>query len=147
MKLRIKGSSLRLRVSRSEGTRLIQTGRLEETVRFAREDRAKLTHALELSVRNMEISLRYRPQEVTVTLPTLEARRWFESDQVGLYRNADVEHEVLAVTVEKDFACLNGPDADSEDACENPNRGSLAERVHSQAVQVAELGQEAYSTR
>ena len=32
MKLRIKGNSLRLRVSRSEVTRLIDTGHIEETI-------------------------------------------------------------------------------------------------------------------
>jgi len=123
MKLRIKGNSLRLRASRSEAARLIQTGRLQETIQFALEDNAKLRYALELSTEAMEITLRYRPQEVTVTLPTLEARRWFESDQVGLYRVAAIGNETVALAVEKDFACLDGSDADSEDAYENPNRG------------------------
>lgn len=84
MKLRIKGNSLRLRALRSEAARLIQTGRLQETIQFAREDSAKLSYALEFSAGVMEMTLRYRPQEVTVRLPTLEARRWFESDEVGV---------------------------------------------------------------
>jgi hypothetical protein len=119
MKMRIKGNSLRLRVSRSEAARLIQTGRLEEAIGFSPEDSAKLTYALELSAAAMEMNSRFRPQEITVTLPTLEARQWFKSDQVGLFSEAEVGNETSVLAVEKDFACLDDSEADSEDAyCE-----------------------------
>jgi hypothetical protein len=121
MKLRIKGNSLRLRVSRSETTRLMQTGRIEETILFGAEDDAKLTYALEHSGATTELSVRYRPLEVAVMLSTEEARRWSNSDQVGFYRDIAIRGEVLAVLVEKDFACLDGSDADNEDTFENPN--------------------------
>lgn len=104
MKLRIKGNSLRLRVSRSEAARLIQFGRLEEAIGFSPADSAKLRYALELSAAAMEMNSRFRPLEITVTLPTLEARQWFKSDQVGLYREAEVGNEASVLTVEKDFA-------------------------------------------
>ena len=123
MKLRIKGNSLRLRVSRSDTTRLMQTGRIEETIRFGAEDDAKLTYALEHSAATTELSVRYRPLEITVMISTEEARRWSDSDQVGCYRAMAIRGEVLAVLVEKDFACLDGSDADNEDAFENPNSG------------------------
>ena len=111
MKLRIKGNSLRLRVSRSEAARLIQTGRLEEAIGFSPEDSAKLTYALEPSAAAMEMNSRFRPQEITVALPTLEARQWFKSDQVGfksdqvgLNREAEVGNEASVLAVGKDFA-------------------------------------------
>ena len=104
MKLRIKGNSLRLRVSRSEAARLIQTGRLEEAIGFSPEDSVKRTYALELSDAAMEMNSRFRPQENTATLPTLEARQWFKSDQVGLYREAEVGDEASVLAVERDFA-------------------------------------------
>jgi hypothetical protein len=44
MKLRIKGNSMRLRVSRSEVTRLLAGDRLEETIRFGPETRARFTY-------------------------------------------------------------------------------------------------------
>jgi len=115
---------LRLRVSRSEMARLMQAGRIEETIRFAPENDAKLTYALERSAAATEICVRYRPQEVTVTLPAEDARRWYEGNQAGLDRDVDLGDQVLAVLVEKDFACLNGSDEDNEDAFENPNRGA-----------------------
>lgn len=121
MKLRIKGNSLRLRVSRSDTELLMRTGRVAETIRFAIDNDAKLTYALEHSIAKPEICVQYQPWEVTVTLPTEEARRWSQGDQVGLYRDFALGEEVLAVLVEKDFACLDGSEADNEDAFENPN--------------------------
>jgi hypothetical protein len=83
---------------------LIQTGRLEEAIGFSPEDSANLTYALELSAAAMEMNSRFRPQEIMVTLPALEARQWFKSDQVGLYREAEVGNEASVLAVEKDFA-------------------------------------------
>ena len=123
MKLRIKGNSLRLRVSRSDTTRLMQTGRIEETILLGAEDDAKLTYALEHSATTTELSVRYLPLEVTVMLSTEEARRWSDSDQVGCYRDIAIRGKILAVLVEKDFVCFDGSDADNEDAFENPNTG------------------------
>jgi Family of unknown function (DUF7009) len=48
MKLRIKGNSLRLRVTRSELTKVVNSGCIEETIHFASDQQAKLTCALEL---------------------------------------------------------------------------------------------------
>ena len=47
MKLRIKGNSLRLRVSRSEFTRFLSQSRIEETIHFGPGPEAKLTYGLE----------------------------------------------------------------------------------------------------
>ncbi|MDE3187446.1 MAG: hypothetical protein KGM96_07980 [Acidobacteriota bacterium] len=124
MKLRIKGNSLRLRVSPSEMARLMQVGRIEGTIRFAIEDDAKLTYALEHSAAQAEMSVRYRLQEVTVTLSTEDAHRWLEGKQVGLHREYAIGGELLVVLVEKDFACLDGSDADNADAFVNPKHGT-----------------------
>ena len=125
MKLRIKGNSLRLRVSRSELARLMQTGRIEETIRFAPEKDAKLTYAVEQSADHEAMTVRWRPQEVAVLLPVEDARGWSEGEEVGLYRDCRVGDEILALLVEKDFACLDRMDADNEDRFPNPNQGRV----------------------
>jgi uncharacterized protein DUF7009 len=125
VKLRIHGNSLRLRLSRSETARLVQAGRIEETIRFAPGKEATLTYALEHSIDHKAMSVRWRPQEVTVILPAEEAREWVEGDQVGMCCNCAVGEEMLALLVEKDFACLEGTDADNEDTFPNPNRGAI----------------------
>jgi len=125
MKLRIKGDSIRLRVSPSEVARLKQSGRIEETVHFASEPEAKLTYALEHTITEREISVRYRPQEVTVVLSTERFRKWAESQQVEVQGSRDFGDTQLALLVEKDFACLAPNHADNEDTFENPNKGKV----------------------
>ena len=125
MKLRIKGNSLRLRVSPSEMARLLENGRIGETIRFAPQEDAKLTYALEHASIEQEISVRYRAQEVTVVLSTESARKWAEAERVGVSGTFDVGHDRLALLVEKDFACLDGNDVDNEDTFSNPNGGVI----------------------
>ncbi|MGO9339352.1 MAG: DUF7009 family protein [Terracidiphilus sp.] len=124
MKLRIKGNSLRLRVSPADMARLFENGRIEETVRFAPRDDAKLTYALEHAATEKEISVRYRAQEVTVLLSTESARKWADGEQVGVYGTFDVGQGQLALAVEKDFACLDRDEANNQDAFPNP-KGSV----------------------
>jgi hypothetical protein len=121
MKLRILGNSLRLRLSRTDLARLIETGRIEATIHFAAESDARLTYALECSNAVQEMSLRWRPQEIAVLLPAHQASRWAESGQVGISSNCAAGNEVLALLVEKDFSCLHGSEADNQDAFPNPN--------------------------
>jgi len=125
MKLRIKGNSLRLRVSPSEMARLLENGRIEETIRFAPQEGAKLTYALERASTEQEISVRYQAQEVTVVLSTEVTRKWAEGERVGVSGTFDVGHDQLALLVEKDFACLDGNDVDNEDTFSNPNSGVI----------------------
>ena len=120
MKLRVKGNSLRLRVAPSEMARLLDTGRIEETVRFASQPDAKLTYALEHVPAEQDISVRYRPQEVTVVLSTENARKWAQSEQVSVSGTVDIGQETLDLLVEKDFACLDRSDEDDKDRFSNP---------------------------
>jgi len=125
MKLRIKGNSLRLRVTRSELSQMMRNGRIENTIQFAPEKDASLTFVLERSMDQSELTVRYRPQEVTIAIPFEEACLWASSDQVRISRDLNVGDRVLAVLVEKDFACLDGRDKDDDDTFTNPNQGSV----------------------
>jgi hypothetical protein len=125
MKLRIKGNSLRFRVSPSEMARLLETGRIEETIHFGSEDGASLTYALERSPCAQAISVRYRPQEVTVEIPTKDARVWADGEQVGLYGESGTRAGTLELAVEKDFACLDKDDEQNADTYPNPKQGAV----------------------
>lgn len=124
MKLRIKGNSLRLRVSRSELATLIQSGAIEDTIHFAMAPNAKLTYALRHGSAASEIQVEYLPQQVVVVLPTDVAGRWAASDQVGIYGSSETGAGALEIGVEKDFACLDGNPLD-DDAFPNPNAESV----------------------
>jgi hypothetical protein len=105
--------------------RLLQTGRIEEVIHFAPEQEAKLTYALEHAVTDEEISVRCRPQEVTVVLSTEGAHKWAAGNQVGVHGIHKVGDGELELLVEKDFACLDKKDADNEDTFANPNSGAI----------------------
>ena len=120
MKLRIKGNSLRLRVSRSELARLMSVGHIEETIQFAPASDARLTYALAVREAGDDIGLEYRDQAVTVVLSPAVARRWAESEDVGIYGDGRV-----ALLVEKDFACMDGNGPEDSDAFPNPKAGMV----------------------
>jgi hypothetical protein len=122
MKLRIKGNSIRLRVTQSELTKLIATGRIEETIYFTSSAESGLTYALEHAVDAPRTYLRYQPLEVAIILPQNLAQSWAESNQTGIYDSVDLGPQgTLELIVEKDFACLDLSDADNEDTFPNPN--------------------------
>lgn len=124
MKLRIKGNSLRLRVSRSELATLIKSGAIEDTIHFGMAPDAKLTYALRHASAASAIQVEYLPQQVVVVLSTEVTERWAASDQVGIYGSAETRAGALEIVVEKDFACLDGNPLD-EDAFPNPNAESV----------------------
>jgi hypothetical protein len=123
MKLRIKGNSLRLRVSRSEMDRLLHDGHIEESIRFAPDAAANLTYALEHAPAAPAISLHYLDRKIRIMLSTDAAEQWAGSDEVGVYGEADTGGEPLALIVEKDYACLDRDDPQDADAFPNPKTG------------------------
>jgi Family of unknown function (DUF7009) len=121
VKLRIKGNSLRLRITRSELDKLASTGRIEETIHFAAGDRSCLTYALERSPSASAVSVRFAPPTIAVVLPSAAAESWQSSGETGIYAAIDLGAQgTLEVSIEKDFACLHGDDAENADSFPNP---------------------------
>jgi hypothetical protein len=125
MKLRIKGSSVRLRVLRPEVSRLIETGSIEEKVYFTSSDESAFTYGLKLESGLSKLQVRYERAKITVLLPAEMAGHWADTDEVGIYGAVDLEeHGKLDILVEKDFACLDLSDADNKDTFPNPQIGA-----------------------
>jgi hypothetical protein len=124
MKLRIKDNTLRFRVSRPELARLLTSGRISSTIRFAPGLWAKWTYTLEHRPDKTSATLEFKTTEVVVVLPTADVHAWSECDLVGIYETCDLgDGEHLDLLVEKDFACLDLSDADNEDTFPNPAMG------------------------
>jgi hypothetical protein len=121
MKLRIKGDSLRLRVTPAEMARLLEAGRIEETIHFGRGDDERLTYALEHA--DVEaMTVRYAPARLAVILPTESARAWATGEEVGMYGRVALVAGRLEIAVEKDWACLDKSDAANEETFPNPKK-------------------------
>ena len=124
MKLRIKGDSLRLRIAPSEMARLLESGRVEETIHFGAGRDESLTYALEHAANAGSLGVRYQPARVTVVLPSAEARDWARGDAVGVYGAVEVGAAHLEIAVEKDWACLDKSAAENRDTFPNPSPGA-----------------------
>ena len=124
MKLRIKGNSLRLRVTRSELTRLSAGESIVEAIHFAPEPTAVFRYALVSSPETDQVGIRYRDGEVTVAIAPEQLRAWSEDSQIGIYATLHIgPGDPLEIAIEKDFACLDGRDEDNQDTFANPLEG------------------------
>ena len=122
MKLRIKGNSMRLRLSQSEVTKLAQRGEIEDTIHFAPQPEAKLTYALNVAPPGKALSLQYQSQKITIYLESESVAHWATMEnEVGIYGDVENGYGRLAVLIEKDFACLDASGEDNEDTFPNPN--------------------------
>jgi hypothetical protein len=125
MKLRIKGNSLRFRISRSEVTRLLEGDYLEETIHFAPDARARFTYALQQDRQIGRPTVQYTENRVAVLIPADQANVWGITEQVGIAEDISLGNlGSLALLIEKDFACLDRSEEDSDDAFPNPNAGA-----------------------
>ena len=116
MKLRIRGNSVRMRLTRSEVDTFGTAGKVEETVDFG-DGKPVFTYALEASDA-AGVSAEFIGGTIRVFVPREAARNWVESEQVGV---ESAETSPLRVLVEKDFACLQErPGETNEDAFPNP---------------------------
>lgn len=121
MKLRIKGNSLRLRITRPELDQLMTEGRIEEGISFAADERSRLSYSLEHTATVSAPTVRFVPPAIEVRIPTARAQEWSLGDEVGIYATVDLGGKgSLDLAIEKDFACMHGSAEENRDAFPNP---------------------------
>jgi hypothetical protein len=115
MKLRIRGDSLRLRLTRGEVAALAARGAVEEATHFP--EGAALRYRL-LAERDAPApSARFAAGVLTVALPEARARAWAASEDVSIEAAVPCEGGTLRILVEKDFPCpTSRPGEDDSDA-------------------------------
>ncbi len=118
MKIRIKGNTVRYRLSRLEVTTLAGTGRLEEKTEFLSDT---LVYAVEASGKP-DLSADFSHSVITLLVPTAELQRWARTEQVGLESNVLLPNgNNLHLLLEKDFKCIDAAvKEDQSDYFENP---------------------------
>jgi hypothetical protein len=121
MKLRIRGDSLRLRLSQAELARLRETGEVCDRIGFG--DRS-----LDYALVRADIDApraRFDGDRIEVALPHALARHWTATEQVGIEAEQALPTGTLRLLIEKDFKCLAPrPGEDDSDAFPNPDAES-----------------------
>ena len=123
MKLRIKGPSLRLRLTQGEVRALLEEGSVEERVPFSAG--VNLIYRLKRDAAAGDISASFRNGVVEILVPEGDAREWCTSEMVTLAHEQGLPDGALRITLEKDFACLAPREGEDEsDNLPNPEAGS-----------------------
>jgi hypothetical protein len=116
MKLRIKGNSIRLRVTPSEVKQLLRRGEIQEYVQLTANPMDRLTYAVVSSPSGPTTTVAYHLGDITVSVPAVQLKQWAGGDDIGIYADLALgEDWALSVAIEKDFACLDRSDAENED--------------------------------
>jgi hypothetical protein len=115
MKLRLKGDSVRLRLTRAEVRSLLEAGVVEEATRFP--GGAQLRSVLSTPRDASGIAAGFERGTLTVSLPADVARRWGTTEDVEIRATLPLEGGALELLIEKDFPCLTArPGEDDSDA-------------------------------
>lgn len=117
MKIRIKGNSIRLRLTKSEVSEFCEVGQLTKTTCFPN---ALLKYSL-ISDKSLEdISARFIDNQIQVIISSELIKNWDSSEQIGFHCEINVEDTSLSLKVEKDFVCLDERSEDQSDNYPNP---------------------------
>lgn len=127
MKLRIRGNSLRFRLTQGEVSSLLAKNKVSESVRFSSSEENKLDYSLQVFERAAEPRARFENREILVELPMTVVESWATTDQVGIeYAQPTGDGKRLLIIVEKDFRCLQPrPEEDESDNFPNPEKSSV----------------------
>jgi hypothetical protein len=112
MKIRIKGNSLRYRLSKSDVEKFCSTGYLEEATDFGSK---QLIYALQCGGDN-GLKATLDNNKITVTMPEIMVTEWQQTDKVGF----NGQDNQLSLLIEKDFQCLDNVAEDQSDNYPNP---------------------------
>lgn len=116
MKLRIRGNSLRLRLTQGDVARLGSEGEVSEAVEFGGGNQSFIyTLAATEGVEGPTAA--FANGNLTVSIPKKVADEWTSTDMVGI----ESAESVPSILIEKDFACLSTREGEDEsDTFPNP---------------------------
>ena len=121
MKIRIKGNSVRVRLTRSEVDHFAETGYLEESTEFGN---SHFLYALQSKEGIPAITADFSGNKMTMYVPAHIATDWAANETVGYENNMDIgDGKQLYLLLEKDFKCIDAPvHEDQSDNFENPHK-------------------------
>lgn len=118
MKIRIKGNSVRFRLTKSEVEALCKNGVFEEKTVFE-EDVFK--YAVKMDADGNALRAEFKNQKITLWLPEKYGKDWHQNEQVGFENTMKLGNgQELHLLLEKDFVCLDNTTEDQSDNYPNP---------------------------
>lgn len=124
MKIRIKGNSIRLRLTRTEVESLYERGSIEEQTHFL--PGIVFTYKLAVAHQEEKLKASFFGSSVVVFISSELARVWGENKKVGYSeKQENGTSEPLFILVEKDFQCLDETHEDQADNYPNPRAAKL----------------------
>jgi hypothetical protein len=112
VKLRIKGDSLRLRLSQGEMRALADSGEVADHISFP--GGMALTYRLRMDRNIASISASYASDLIDIRVPRELSERWCGSDLVTLSASQPLAAGELRIVLEKDWACLAPREGEDE---------------------------------
>lgn len=120
MKIRIKGNSVRFRLTRSEVEKFSREGYIEDVTEFPG---TTFKYALKASPSVNTLDVDMLDNTITILFPDAEKLDWYKSDKVTYKELKKLDNgKAIGILVEKDFACLDHIDEDQSDNYPNPNK-------------------------
>jgi hypothetical protein len=122
MKIRIKGNSIRYRLTMSEVEAFSSTGSVSESTSFGKN---KFHYSLVADPDIAALGAKFENNTITLMLPEKHAGTWAESSAIGFTNTLKLEGgELLTLLLEKDFTCLDETEEDQSDNYPNPRTQS-----------------------
>ncbi|MDQ6902906.1 MAG: hypothetical protein M3139_07840 [Bacteroidota bacterium] len=122
MKIRISENSIRFRLKQQEVKYFMEEGEIKEEISFGFLPMDKLSFVLKAS-KSGRFKIIWESNTVILHVPEAKCEQWTNTDLVGFEEDVTTEGQATkSILVEKDFQCLDGTEADNEDAYPNPNQ-------------------------
>ncbi|SDR02539.1 DUF7009 family protein [Flagellimonas zhangzhouensis] len=123
MKIRIKGDSIRFRLTKTEVETFCSTGVFSETTHFGNSE---FTYKLQAKDGITSMEAEFSNNTITLFVPKYECSNWATSDKVGYQNMMSLKNsKELSLLLEKDFACLDNTTEDQSDNYPNPKVGDV----------------------
>ena len=120
MKLRIKGNSIRLRLSKKDVATLHDEGMVADRTSFGKNT---LRYVLKQTDTATALTASFDNNDITVFIPASFVAGWPDNDIVGTDARMPLTGtDSLYILVEKDFVCLDETTEDQSDNYANPNK-------------------------
>lgn len=124
MKLRIRGNSVRIRITQTELKNFGLHGQLNEETCFGPDEQQIFRYTLLRSNNHAQLAAGIHSNTITVYMPAAMADEWVSTNRITFDDQMDIGNgKQMRILIEKDFACIDHTTEDQSDMFENPNRG------------------------